>query len=412
MTDAVLFENAAILDGTAEGAVPGHVLVEGGVIREVSDAPIATAVARRVDLRGRTLMPGLIDAHVHVVAGVANLGLNAMLPDALVAFRAARIMRGMLMRGFTTVRDLGGCTHGLRMAREEGLFEGPRLNIAGKALSQTGGHCDFRGRHDTRETDFFAARLGSLGRLVDGVPDVRRACREEIKAGADYIKIMANGGVASPTDPIAFVGFSREEVLAAVEEAENAETYVAAHLYTDSAIRRAVECGVRSLEHCNLIESATARFAAERGAIACPTLVTYQALKDEGASLGFPAESVAKIDDVRTAGLRSLEIMREAGLTMAYGTDLLGDMHRHQSEEFVIRGRVLPAIEVIRSATVNAAKLLMSEGRIGCVAPGAHADLIVVEGDPLKDLALLTGQGKHLSAIMLGGRFVKDQLAA
>lgn len=412
MTDTVLFENAAILDGTAEGAVPGHVLVEGGSIREVSDKPIATAAARRIDLRGRTLMPGLIDAHVHVVAGVVNLGLNAMLPDAVVAFRAAKIMHGMLMRGFTTVRDLGGCTHGLRMARDEGHFDGPRLNISGKALSQTGGHCDFRGRHDTRDTAFFAARLGSLGRLVDGVADVRRACREEIKAGADYIKIMANGGVASPTDPIAFVGFSREEVLASVEEAENAGTYVAAHLYTDSAIHRAVDCGVRSLEHCNLIQAPTARFAAERGAIACPTLVTYQALKDEGASLGLPAESVGKIDDVRLAGLRSLEIMREAGLTMAFGTDLLGDMHRHQSSEFVIRGEVLPAIEVIRSATINAAKLLMSEGRIGCIAPGAHADLVVVDGDPLKNLALLAGQGEHLPAIMLGGRFVKDALAA
>ena len=410
MTDTILFENAAILDGTAEGAVPGHVLVESGTIKEVSDTPITAAGARRIDLRGRTLMPGLIDAHVHVVAGVVNLGLNAMLPDPVVAFRAAKIMHGMLMRGFTTVRDLGGATHGLRMARDEGHFDGPRLNICGKALSQTGGHCDFRGRHDTRDTAFFASRLGALGRLVDGVADVRKACREEIKAGADYIKIMANGGVASPTDPIAFVGFAREEVLASVEEAENAGTYVAAHLYTDSAIHRAVECGVRSLEHCNLIQADTARFAAERGAIACPTLVTYQALKDEGASLGLPVESVAKIDDVRTAGLRSLEVMHKAGLMMAFGTDLLGDMHRHQSAEFTIRGEVLPAIEVIRSATINAAKLLMAEGSIGCVAAGAHADLIVVEGDPLKDLALLAGQGEHLSAIMLGGRFVKDAL--
>ena len=399
MTESVLFENAAILDGTADGAVLGHVLVEGGSIKEVSDKPIAAASARRIDLRGRTLMPGLIDAHVHVVAGVVNLGLNAMLPDAVVAFRAAKIMNGMLMRGFTTVRDLGGCTHGLRMARDEGHFDGPRLNIAGKALSQTGGHCDFRGRHDTRGTDFFASRLGSLGRLVDGVPDVRRACREEIKAGADYIKIMANGGCASPTDPIAFVGFSREEVLAAVEEAENAETYVSAHLHRqrDPSMPSTAACGAWNIAPDPGTDAR--RFAAERGAIACPTLVTYQALKDEGASLGLPAESVNKIDDVRTAGLRSLEIMREAGLMMAFGTDLLGEMHRHQSSEFVIRGEVLPAIEVIRSATINAAKLLMSEGKIGCVAPGAYADLVVVEGDPLKDLSLLAGQGEGLSAI-------------
>lgn len=409
---ATIFENARILDGRADGAVEGHVLVEGGTIREVSDRPLSSASARRIDLRGRTLMPGLIDAHVHVIASMVNLSQNALLPDALIAFRAAKIMHGMLMRGFTTIRDLGGATQGLRAAREEGHFEAPRMVICGKAISSTGGHSDGRGRYDTRDMAYLESRLGCLGRLADGVDALRRACREEIKGGADYIKIMANGGVASPTDPIAFLGYSKEELRAAVEEAEMAQTYVAAHLYTDQAIDRAVECGVLSLEHCNLIEEATARKAAAAGAIACPTLVTYEALKNEGASLGLGPESVAKIDTVRLAGLESLEKMRRAGLTMAFGTDLLGEMHRHQSEEFVIRGRVLPAIEVIRSTTVNAAKLLRMEGRIGTVAPGAHADLIVVDGDPLKDLSLLTGQGRHLPAIMLEGRFVKDELRA
>jgi imidazolonepropionase-like amidohydrolase len=403
-----LIENARILDGTADGAVDGHVLVEHGLIREVSDKPITAASARRLDLRGRTLMPGLIDAHVHVIASEVNLARHALLPDALVAFRAAKIMREMLMRGFTTVRDLGGATEGLRAARDEGHFDAPRMVLCGKAISATGGHSDGRGRWDGRDSHWLEQRLGALGRIADGVDAVRRACREEIKGGADYIKIMANGGVASPTDPIAFLGYSKDEIRAAVEEAELAQTYVAAHLYTDEAIARAVECGVRSLEHCNLIEESTARKAAAAGAIACPTLVTYQALKDEGASLGLPPESVAKIDTVRLAGLESLEKMRRAGLTMAFGTDLLGAMHRHQSEEFVIRGRVLPAIEVIRSATVHAAKLLRMEGQIGAVAPGAYADLIVVEGDPLKDLSLLAGQGRHLAAIMLAGQFVKQ----
>ena len=407
----ILFENARLWDGFAEASLPGmSVLVEGEVIREVSDRPIASA-ATRVDLKGRTLMPGLIDAHVHVVASLANIAANAMLPDAVVAFRAGRLMHEMLMRGFTTVRDLGGATLGLRMAWEEGLITGSRLSLCGKALSQTGGHCDFRGRADTRDFGFFAARLGSLGRLVDGVDEVRRAAREEIKGGADYIKLMANGGVASPSDPIAFFGFSESELRAAVEEAEMAQTYVAAHLYTDAAIARAVRCGVRSLEHCNLITEATAREAAAAGAIACPTLVTYQALKEEGASLGLGPESVAKIDDVRLAGLESLERMHKAGLMMAFGTDLLGPMHRRQSEEFLIRREVLPAAEILRSATSHAAKLLCQEGRLGVVAPGALADLIVVDGDPLADLAVLTEQGAHLPAIMQGGRFVKNTLA-
>jgi imidazolonepropionase-like amidohydrolase len=404
----LLFENATLLDGTAEGALPGmQVLVEGETIREVSERPIASAAAERVDLAGRTLMPGLIDAHVHVVATDANLARNSLLPDALIAHRAARIMREMLHRGFTTVRDLGGCTLGMRLAWEEGLIEGPRLVLCGKALGQTGGHTDGRGRYDTRDWGVHERNLGMLGRIVDGVDAVRRAAREEIKAGADYIKVMANGGVASPVDPIAFLGFSEAELSAAVEEAAMAQTYVAAHLYTDEAIARAVRCGVRSLEHCNLIEPPTARAAAEAGAIACPTLVTYEALKNEGASLGLGPESVAKIDTVRLAGLHSLEIMRAAGLTMAFGTDLLGQMHRHQSEEFVIRAKVLPAIEVVRSATIHAAKLLRMEDRIGRIAPGLLADLIVVEGDPLADLSLLTRQGAHLSAILQGGTWIK-----
>ncbi len=407
----ILFANARILDGTQDHAVEGHVLVEDGLIKEVSDKPIASA-ARSIDLRGRTLMPGLIDAHVHVIATEVNLARHALLPDALVAFRSAKIMREMLLRGFTTIRDLGGATEGLRAAREEGHFDAPRMVICGKAIGSTGGHTDGRGRWDSRDMQWLEQRLGCLGRIADGVDAVRRACREEIKAGADYIKIMANGGVASPTDPIAFLGYSKDEMRAAVEEARMAQTYVAAHLYTDEAIARAVECGVWSLEHCNLIEEATARAAAEAGCIACPTLVTYQALKDEGASLGLPPASVAKIDTVRLRGLESLEKMRRAGLTMAFGTDLLGEMHRHQSEEFVIRGRVLPAIEVIRSTTMHAAKLLRMEGKIGVVAPGAYADLIVVDGDPLKDLSLLTRQGAHLPTIMLGGRLVKDQLSA
>lgn len=411
MAKPLLLTNAAIVDGTTDRPVPGmSVLIADGLIREVSDKPIKTA-AQSVDLGGKTLMPGLIDCHVHVTATLTNLAQNAMLPDSLVALRSAEIMRGMLMRGFTTVRDVAGADIGLKMAVEEGLIAGPRLVICCKALSQTNGHSDFRGRFDTRETTWFERKLGMLGRIVDGVPECRRAAREEIKAGADFIKVMANGGVASPTDPIAFLGFSREELIAIVEEAENAQTYVAAHLYTDQAIRRAVECGVKSVEHANLIEPATAQLMAAKGAWAVPTTVVYEALANEGASLGLPPESVAKIETVRTGGMRALETLRDAGVVMGYGSDLIGTaMHRHQSEEFVIRGRVLPAKDVIRAATGDAAKICRMEGKIGAITPGAHADLIVLDGDPLKDLALLTGQGRHMPAIVKGGVAVKGRL--
>ncbi len=413
MTGSIIFDNARVLDGSSpEGEHDRSVRVEGGTIAEVSDRPIRAETARRIDCRGRTLMPGLIDAHVHVTATMVDLGRNARQPDALVAFQAARIMAGMLGRGFTTVRDLGGATQALVDALDQGLISGPRLVICGKALSQTGGHSDLRGRYDNRPSDELTYRLGSMGRLCDGVDACRRAARDELRQGATFVKIMANGGVASPTDPIHVLQFSRDEITAVVEEAHNAGTYVAAHLYTDAAIARAVACGVRSVEHANLVEPPTARLMRDKGAIACPTLVAYEALHDEGAALGLPPDSVAKIDDVRLRSPRSLEILLEAGVPMAYGSDLLGGLHPRQSDEFVIRGRVLQPIEVIRSTTCHAAALIGMTGQIGCLAPGAFADLIMVDGDPLRDLSLLTGQGRHMPVIMKGGTFVKNETVA
>ncbi len=406
---AILFINATLFDGDSPITQPySQLLVSEGRIERISSTAIDAKQARVIDLQGKTLMPGLIDCHVHVVASTANLGANALLPDSLVSARASRLMNQMLMRGFTTVRDVGGADYGLKQAQMEGLIVGPRLIICGKALSQTGGHTDYRGRFDRRSADFYATKLGALGRICNGVDQVRRAAREEIKGGAEFIKIMANGGVSSPSDPIDFLSFSLEELRAIVEEASNAQTYVSAHVYTDLAIRRAVEVGVRSLEHCNLITSETAAYAASKNAMACPTLVTYEILKQEGEQYGLLPDSLAKIDDVRLAGLDSLKIMYDAGLPMAYGSDLLGDMHIHQSEEFTIRASVLPNNEVIRSATRNAAQLLGMEGEIGSLQIGASADLLVIDGNPLEDISLLCNQGQYMPLIMRQGDIVKN----
>lgn len=401
-----LFRNAAIVDATQDVPRHGHVLVEDGVIRDLDAADRGadgSADGREViDLRGRTLMPGLIDCHVHVVASMMNLTANAQLPEAVAVLRSLPIMRGMLDRGFTTVRDVGGAPFALAEAVAEGLAVGPRLVVCGKALSKTGGHADLRPRHD-HAPNRWARNFGALGRLADGVDEVRRACRQELRQGAAFIKIMANGGVASPTDPIAWQGYSSAEMEAAVEEARDAQTYVSAHLYTAEAITRAVRAGVHSLEHCNRIDAAAAKLAAEAGAVAVPTLVTYEALAQEGPSLGLPPASIAKIEDVRAAGLESLSILRAAGVTMAYGTDLLGPTHRRQSEEFAIRARVLPSREILASATTIAARLVGMEGRIGVVAPGALADLLVVDGAPLEDVAVLADPAR-IRLVMQGGR--------
>lgn len=408
MTQSYIFTGGKVLDAAKGVLIEGlFVLVRNGRIVEVGSSIAAPADAVEVKLGGRTLMPGLVDCHVHVVAESLDLWSNAIAPSSLAALRSARVMNEALMRGFTTMRDLGGADHGLVRAVEDGLIDGPRLVICGKGLSTTGGHCDLRPRTDDRP-GIMSDRLGSMGILVDGVDDVRRVSREMIKGGARFIKVMANGGVSSPNDPIHSLQFSRDELAAIVEEAENAGLYVSAHVYTDAAIRRVVELGVHSLEHCNLITAETARLAADKGCIAVPTLVAYDALALDGEELGLGEAEFAKIEVVRQGGLRSLEIMRDAGLPMAFGSDLLGQLRKYHCMEFELLAKVLTPAEIIRSATIVGAELCRLE--VGVIAAGAFADLLVVDGDPLTDIALLQDDGAHLSAIMANGRFVKNRL--
>ena len=400
----IVFANAALLDGTSNERRDGHhVLVEDAVIKEVSDRPIISAGADTIDLAGRTLMPGLIDAHVHVIAVDAALARLAERPLTLTSFQAGRVMEGMLARGFTTVRDAGGADGGLAEAVEQGLVRGPRLFPSGQALSQTGGHGDLRPRTRSVASCACCEYGAGLARIADGVDECRRAARDELRKGATQIKIMASGGVASPYDPIWNLQYSDDEMRAIVEEARSWHTYVLAHAYTPAAIRRAVDNGVRSIEHANLIDAPTAAAVAEAGGFVVPTLVTYDALYRFGRDLGIAEVSIAKLADVREAGLRSLEILRQAGVKIGYGTDLLGAMHKYQSREFVLRAEAMAPFEVIRSATSVNAELLNRAAELGVVAPGARADLIAVDGDPLRDISLLDGQGEHLSVIMKDG---------
>lgn len=402
-----LLKNARIVDGTStEPTEPMGIVIEDGVIKDVGKDVTANAELV-LDMAGLTVMPGLTDCHVHVIATTANLGLNAELPSSLVTARSSQIMRGMLMRGFTTVRDLGGADSGLQIAVEEGSLVGPRLVICGKALSQTGGHTDYRGPYNNRNVDWYPTALGTLGRTCDGVPDVQRAVREELKNGAQFVKAMADGGISSPSDPIGYLVFSIDELKAMVEIAKGFGTYATGHLYTDEAIVRALDCGFECIEHGNLISDATIARVAKDGVAVVPTNITYDILAKSGAEFGLPPESVAKIADVREAGLERLEKMHAAGVLMGYGSDLLGGMHPEQSGEFTLRGRYLPPDAVIRSATVDAAKVLRMEGQIGAITSGAFADIIAVDGNPLENLELLTHQGAHMPFIMKGGQVVK-----
>lgn len=411
---ATLFTHANVLDVRHGELREGlHVLVEHGRIAEVSEQPLRAAGARVIDGAGRTLMPGLIDCHVHVTFSQTRLGLLAGTPNTTLALRALPILRGMLQRGFTTVRDCGGADWALKQALEDGMegtVVGPRLLVSGAALSPTGGHGDFRPRSDRLQpigcpSCGVQQRLGST-RVVDGVDAVRLAVRELLQMGADQIKIMSSGGVASPTDPVNALGYSLDETRAIVDEAAARHTYVMAHAYTPEAIRRAVDCGVRSIEHGNLVDAPTAALMAERGAWCVPTLVTYEALADSGARDGLDAASLAKIAHVRAAGLHALDLLRSAGVRLAFGTDLLGGAHPRQSEELLLRARVQTPLEVLQSATLLGAELLGQAGDLGEVRTGARADLLLVDGNPLRDLACLAGQGERIALRMQGGRVV------
>src|SRR5580658_4578549 len=283
-----LFIGGRFLDPRLDELRDGmEVLVEDTVIKEVSDRPISAPNAQRIDIGNRTLMPGLIDAHIHVVLTEVNLRLLADAPLTLLAAKGSVQMRAMLNRGFTTLRDTGGADWEMKAAVEQGLFVGPRLFIAGQPLSQTGGHGDHRSRTQGENFCACCSGLAWVSRVADGVPDVIKAARDELRKGADHIKIMVSGGVASQLDPLESLQYRIDEIEAAVDEATRWGSYVCAHAYSAKAIERAVRAGVRTIEHGNLVDTPTARLMAERGAYLVPTLVAYDALKRRGADYGL-----------------------------------------------------------------------------------------------------------------------------
>jgi len=249
-----------------------------------------------------------------------------------------------------------------------------------------------------------------LGTVCDGVDELRRAAREQIRGGAHHLKLMLSGGVASPTDRVDSTQFSLEEISAAVEEAEAANLYVAGHAYTSRAINRGLEAGVRSIEHGNLMDESSIPLFQQTGAFYVPTLVTYSSLAAHGREFGLPESSYRKVFDVLDAGLRALELAQRSGLPIVYGTDLLGDMHEDQLTEFTLRREVQSPVEIIRSATLVAARLLRLEGQVGMIRPGAFADLLVLDGNPLEDISVLTQPEQRLRLIMSRGRVMRHRL--
>lgn len=409
----ILFQRAMVFDGwSGELKGPCDVRVADGLIQEISETPLRFPHgAEVVPCDGRTLMPGLIDAHVHVYASSVNLTRVVNLPYSYLSQFAGMFLRAALDRGFTTVRDVGGADVGLARAAREGLLAGARLYYGGRIVSQTGGHGDMRlGDESPDHVCGCACYSDRFAVIADGVDAVRRAVRDELRRGASHVKIMGSGGVASPTDPLDRCQYSDEEIVAAVDEATRAGKYIAAHCHPAEAVRRCVALGVRSIEHATMIDSATAEGVAAAGAFAVPTMAVIFGLLEEGEALGLPAVSMAKLRSVADFALSGLDIMKKAGVKMGLGTDLLGSLHTRQSDEFTLRAQVLQPLDILRSACAVNAELLCEEGKLGCVREGAIADLLVVDGNPLKDIALLASAGRDLPVIVQAGRFHKRVL--
>jgi imidazolonepropionase-like amidohydrolase len=415
----VLFENVRIFNGTADKlSPPSNVLVVGNLIKTISSAAIAAppdTALTKVAGGGRTLMPGLIDAHTHLMfATVPQLALLTS-DIGFVNIAAGKGATEMLMRGFTSARDLGGPVFGLKMAIDAGLVPGPRIWPAGGMISQTGGHGDFRLPTElpARPGDLpYADRVGASF-VADDADKVRQRARELLALGASHIKVMAGGGVSSSFDPLDVTQYSVPEIRAAVEAAENWGTYVTVHAYTPRAVRQAIEAGVKCIDHGNLLDEATAKLMADKG-----VWWSLQPFLDDQPS-AFAEGSPNRIKQLTMFGGTdtAYKLAKQFKIKTAWGTDTLFSARNsaEQGQQLAKMARWYSSAEVLKMATADNAELLALSGlrspylgKLGVVQEGALADLLLVDGDPLANLALVADAAKNFLVIMKDGKVYKN----
>jgi imidazolonepropionase-like amidohydrolase len=407
---SLVFEHATLLDCTGrDPRADIRVVVEDGRIARIG-APGASTLPREaqvVDCAGRTLMPGLLDAHVHLAAVELAPGQELALPPAVLALRIAREIEATLQAGFTTVRDAGGLDWGFKEAVRLGLIRGPRLLISGPFLSQTGGHGDWRPR-SSRAPFPVHAGLSSETLLADGPDEVRRAAREALRRGADQVKVMASGGAMSPSDELDHTQFSVEELAAAVDVARAVGSYVLAHAYGPTAIQNCLKAGVRSVEHGNFMDEETADQMAEAtDAYLVPTVITYEMIAAHGTGDGISEDNLRKIKRGLAGAYDALGLAFEKGLRIASGSDLLGSMQPHKGREVALQARIMGAMNAIIAATRTNAELMRLDREVGTVEEGKRADLIVLAADPLKDPEVFA-DARNIQVVAQGGAIVKD----
>lgn len=407
-----VFQNCTLLDCTGADPAPrSTVVVEGERISAVARGtqPPLPPGATTIDCSGRTLMPGLTDAHIH--AAIIETDPNKARRDsaATVAFRIKDVLEQTLQAGFTTVRDAFGLDWGFVQATERGYVNGPRILFVGACLSQTGGHGDWRDPSMVEEPLRGVHGLVATPRICDSPDAMRHAARDMLRMGAHGIKLMAGGGCMSPTDEIEHTQFTIEEMAAACYEARTVGKIALAHVYTPQGIMNAVAAGVRSIEHGNFIDEESAACMRAAGAYFVPTLTTYFLISAYGEAEGIPAPMIAKINKAKERGLASLEVARAAGLKICSGSDVLASMQPFKSMELGLKARVLGAHAAILSATRTNAELFGLAGEIGTVEPGKRADLIVVDGQPVDDIAVLQ-DADRVVFVMRDGRTFKSRL--
>lgn len=401
--------DVAVLDCTGrEPAGRTDVTLRGGVIASLRPAGRAprTGSGQTIDGTGCTLMPGLTDAHVHF-ALIGPAGDHGTDPWAIHVLRVAQYIETALDEGFTTVRDAGGLEPAWARAVGEGLIRGPRILPSGSVLSQTGGHGDLRTQHEAVHRTGSIPGLVALPEVVDGVDEVRRAAREQLRRGATQVKLLASGGIVSPVDPFESIQFSREEIAAAVEVASNWGTYVMAHCHTSAAIRVAIEAGVRSIEHGSILDSGTADAMAARRTFLVPTLQALEMLAAYPERWNLATEKVARLHDIAHEAGQSVRTADAARVAIGSGSDVVGPWQGRRGEEIALKAQHLGAHNAIISATRTNAQLFGMEERIGTVEEGKEADLILVDGSPLDDVGVLA-RPECVSVVIKSGVIAKD----
>ncbi|RKZ09165.1 amidohydrolase family protein [bacterium] len=416
---SVLFRNVHVFDGESEHRLEGaNVLVEGHIIAQVSTDPIDEGQATVIDGRGRTLIPGLIDMHWHSAYASIPMQKGLNTDHAYHLLIGAKGNTEALMRGFTTVRDVGGNVFSLAALTDAGVYDGPRIFPSGPAISQTSGHTDFRPSTAVpAEPDMPLVYMERIGHVMvaDGVPEVLKRTREALRMGASQIKINSGGGVSSSFDPLDVTQFTLEETKAAVDAAQDWNTYVATHTFTDEATQRALQAGVMSIEHGHLLSKKTLRMMVKSGAF-----LSMQPLLDDEDAIPFPEGSFSRQKYLEvTAGTdRVYQLAKKIGVKTVFGTDTLFDpnLAAKQGKVLAKLGRWFSPVEALRQATSTAGELLAlsgprspyPDGPLGVIQAGAYADLILVDGNPLEDLDLVANPDENFDLIMKNGTIYKN----